>query len=641
VSHPASVPLPPASTAASVAPRRSTLQRQALLSTALVVGIVAALVVIAGLGFETLSSARAYVGGEGLWAKAQKDAVYRLTRYAYTQDPAEYTAFERHLEVYRGDRQARLELLGENTNWDRVHEGFLQGRNHPDDVHRMGVFLQRYRGLSFIEEAIAIWEAGDSLMLELEGVGRALQQRVLARQLTEPTRAALLADIDRLTLELTRLEDAFSSTMGAGSRWAARTMLGALIVAAVLLLAFGAVILRDATRRLRASEQSLQVVEAQLRQAQKMEAVGQLTGGIAHDFNNILTIILSNVRLLEDRLPADATGLRADLRELKLAAKRGGEMIHKLLAFSRAEPLRFEPNDLGHLLHESIQILRHLLPASIQLEVQADPTTPAARTDPAAFEQMVLNLATNARDGMPEGGRLGLSLLPAEIDDAFVRSRGWGRRGRYAALRVRDSGVGMPADVQRRLFEPFFTTKPVGQGSGLGMPMVYGLMKQHGGFVDVESAPGVGTTVTLYFPASEPAPARPVPPPSPPPPSGGTILLVEDEPALRRAAQRILERHQFDVITAADGEEALDLFDQHQSRIGLVLSDVVMPRLGGPALHARLRAGGSQVPFLFMSGYPAREMPDGVPLPPDVPLLPKPWDPRELVAHVAALIARR
>ncbi len=515
------------------------------------------------------------------------------------------------------------------------------GATIPMTCTGMGVFLQRYRGLSFIEDAIAIWATGDSLMLELEAVGQRLQRQVDTRQLSTPARNVLLADIGRLTLELSSLEADFSSTMGAGARWAGRTLLAALIAAAVLLLAIGAFIIRNATRRLRASEESLLVVEAQLRQAQKMEAVGQLTGGIAHDFNNILTIILSNVRLLEDRLPEDATGLRADLAELKLAAKRGGEMIHKLLAFSRSEPLRFEPHDLGELLHESTHILRHLLPASIQLEVQTDPTTPPARTDPAAFEQMVLNLATNARDGMPEGGPLVLSLLPAEIGDDFLRSRGWGRRGRYAALRVRDTGVGMPPDVQRRLFEPFFTTKPVGQGTGLGMPMVYGLMKQHGGFVDVESIPGGGTTVTLYFPATGPAPARAAPPPPPPPPSGGTILLVEDEPALRRATQRILERHKFDVIVASDGEEALALFTEHRHRIGLVLSDVVMPNLGGAALYARLKAGGSQVPFLFMSGYPARDMPDAVPLPSDVPLIPKPWDPRELVTQITAIIALR
>jgi len=600
-----------------------------------------ALVVIGGLGFETLSSARAYVGGDGLWSKAQKDAVYHLTRYAYTGDPAEYAAFEAPLDVYRGDRQARLELLKEDTDWAQVHEGFLRGRNHPDDVHGMGVFLQRYRNLSFIQEAIRIWVTADSMMLELEGAGRSLRQRVEARTLTPAARAAALADLDRLTSQLTELENAFSNTMGAGSRWAARTLRITLIATAVLLLGLGGLILRNATRRLRASEASLGVMEAQLRQAQKMEAVGQLTGGIAHDFNNILTIILSNVRLIEDRLPDDGTSLRADLAELKLAAQRGGEMIHKLLAFSRAEPLRFEPRFLGELLHETTQILRHVLPASIHLEVQADEVTPPARTDPAAFEQMVLNLATNARDGMPDGGTLVLTLTPATMDDGFLRSRGWGRRGNYAALRVRDTGVGMPADVQRRLFEPFFTTKPVGQGTGLGMPMVYGLMKQHEGFVDVESTPGAGTTVTLYFPATGPALPRPAPGPPAATARGGTVLLVEDESALRRAAQRILERHGFEVVTAEDGEEALKVFAEHRDRIRLVLSDVVMPRLGGPALHARLRAQGILTPFLFMSGYPARDMPDGVPLPQDVPLIPKPWDPKELVAQVASIMARR
>jgi CheY-like chemotaxis protein len=196
----------------------------------------------------------------------------------------------------------------------------------------------------------------------------------------------------------------------------------------------------------------------------------------------------------------------------------------------------------------------------------------------------------------------------------------------------------MPPGVLERIFEPFFTTKPPGEGSGLGMAMVYGLMKQHGGFVDVQSAPGAGTTVTLYFPAAVDRPRMPAPAPPATKAAGGTILLVEDEPALRRAGQRLLERHGYRVLVAADGEEGLQLARAHRHEIALIFSDVVMPRLSGSAMHAALISEGITLPFLFTSGYTGREMPDGVPLPLGVPLLPKPWDAHELAIAVAKAI---
>ncbi len=607
----------------------------------MILGIVAGLLLIAGMGFEVLSSARAYVGGEGLWSKAQKDAVYHLIRYAYDGDSLDYAAFESSLAVYRGDRLARLQVLSPVPDWDEVDRGFLAGRNHPDDLHRMGTFLRRYRRVPFVAEAIRVWSAGDSLMFRLEDIGAGVRSEVRAGTMNGVRLESALSAVDALTHQLNRLEDSFSSIMGAGARWAARWLLVALIGVSILLLGLGAIALRAVARRLRESEEARRAIEAQLRQAQKMEAVGQLTGGIAHDFNNLLTVILSNVQLMEDGLPAGDLLLRSDLNELRVAAQRGAEMIRKLLAFSRSGQLSLEQQALGRVLSESVQMLRRILPASVRIEAEFSPDTPPARIDPSAVEQMVLNLATNARDAMLGQGTLRVRLAPAVMGQAFLAQHPWGKRGTYAAVAVTDTGAGMTPAVLERIFEPFFTTKPPGEGSGLGMAMVYGLMKQHDGFVDVVSTPDSGTTVTLYFPTTPDVPAASPAPAMLEPAPGGTVLLVEDEPALRRAIQRLLERSGYRVLVGADGEEGLQLARQHRSEVDLVLSDVVMPRLSGSAMYAALQREGIVLPFLFTSGYADREMPDGVPLPQGIPLLPKPWDAQELAAAVARAIRSR
>ena len=633
---------PPRPGAAALAVRRADAapRRQVILAGALSVGIVAILLIIAAIGFETLSAARAYVGGEGQWSKAQKDATWHLVRYAWDGDSLHYRAYQRELEVYRGDHAARVQLLRPEPDWAVVHDGFLRGRNHPDDVHRMGVFLRRYGRVPFVAEAIRIWTAGDSLMGRLEDLGARLGAARARGPLAPAALAAYLSELDALAVELATLENAFSAAMGGGSRWAADRLMVALAGVAVVLLAIGGLTFGAVWRRAQYAEAARRAMEAQLRQAQKMEAVGQLTGGIAHDFNNLLTVILSNVRLLEDGLPPGYPTLKDDLDELKVAAQRGADMIRKLLAFSRSGQVAFEPRLLAEVLPEAVQMLRRVLPASVTIDAELDANAPPVRTDPSAVEQMVLNLATNARDAMPAGGTLRLRLGTATIGRDFIARRGWGREGSYVALSVSDTGTGMPPSVLDRAFEPFFTTKPPGQGSGLGLAMVYGLMKQHGGFVDVASTPGHGATVTLLFPVAE-APAVPPAPVSPAPAAGGgTILLVEDEPALRRAAQRLLERSGFRVFTAADGQEGLELARVHRDELDLVLSDVVMPRMGGPAMHAALAREGITVPFLFTSGYTGREMPDGIPLPPDVPLLPKPWEAQELVAWVGRAMGR-
>jgi two-component system, cell cycle sensor histidine kinase and response regulator CckA len=352
-------------------------------------------------------------------------------------------------------------------------------------------------------------------------------------------------------------------------------------------------------------------LDDQLRQAQKMEAVGQLTGGIAHDFNNLLTVILANLALLNEELREAPAPVGQGLRDIQDAAKRGSEMVRKLLAFGRQERLQPQPVNLRHVVLEFIRTVGRILPETIEFHVSAPDDLSPAQADAGAVEQILLNLAMNARDAMPTGGTFELQLGLAQFDDHGDHTvTGWHEPGAFLHLRVRDTGHGMDAVELERIFEPFFTTKPTGKGSGLGMAMVYGLMKQQHGFVTVESAPGAGTTVHLYFPMATTAAAalesR----------NGGdaisrgneTLLLVEDEEPIRRVAQRILEQLGYTVLTAGDGVEALAVYREHADRIHLVVSDVVMPRMNGPDLVAALRREGHAVRVLFATGYASTDI---------------------------------
>ncbi len=389
-------------------------------------------------------------------------------------------------------------------------------------------------------------------------------------------------------------------------------------------------IIRDISERRR--------LEEQLRQAQKMEAVGQLTGGIAHDLNNLLTVVLANSEMMASALPPDRKDLQDDLRELQAAARRGAQMIRKLLSFSRHAPLTFQVLDLGRVVGDLLGTLRRLLPAHIEIKLQRDGNPVKALADAGAIEQVIINLATNARDAMPRGGLLELEVRTVEVD----RPPAGALPGRYARLTVRDTGLGMDERVKARAFEPFFTTKPPGEGSGLGMSMIYGLTQQHGGFVELESAVGTGTAVRVFLPlAREGHPlhrATPVPGTL----RGGreTILLVEDEDGLRRVAQRALERVGYQVLTADDGLEALELYRQRAAEVDLVITDVVMPRLGGIALYRTLRQEGHSPRFLFTSGYAADEITQGDIPEGDLVLLQKPWTLADLTQRVRDVLDR-
>jgi two-component system NtrC family sensor kinase len=381
-------------------------------------------------------------------------------------------------------------------------------------------------------------------------------------------------------------------------------------------------------------------LEERLRQSQKMEAVGQLTAGIAHDFNNLLTVVLSHIDLVADALPPDRTELLADLREVRDAAHRGAEMVRKLSAFGRSEPLRLRPVELGTIVRDTTRLLRRMLPASIALVSEPDDAEFPLLGDPGAIEQVLLNLATNARDAMPEGGTLRIETERRRLTDEDRALHAWVEAGDYACLTVSDDGIGMDRQTQDHIFEPFFTTKKRGEGTGLGMAMVYGLVKQHAGYIHIYSEVGGGTTVRIYLPmVREQAPPEADGPEAAALPRGTeTILLVEDDAKVITAGKRLLEKRGYRVLTAADGVRALEVFRAREREIDLVVTDMVMPRMGGRRLYDILRAEGSGVPVLFASGYTAGMM-EGI----DegygaVPFIHKPWTVLELVTKVREVL---
>ncbi len=381
-------------------------------------------------------------------------------------------------------------------------------------------------------------------------------------------------------------------------------------------------------------------LESQLRQAQKMEAIGQLTGGIAHDFNNILTAVLSNAELIAGALPPDSSCLRSEVDDIRAASRRGAAMIRKLMAFSRREHLDIRQLDLADVTDDLAPMLTRLLPENSEVIVIRGNGPAMIRADRGAVEQIALNLATNARDAMPDGGTLRIETYATTIDGESGAGHRMGETSEYICLAVSDTGLGIDDAVRTKIFEPFFTTKPPGEGTGLGMSMVYGLIKQHGGLIKVDSEPRRGTTVQVCFPA-DPSRTRPgATPQAAREVRGGseTILLVEDEEAIRRASQRVLQHFGYEVRVAADGEEALALLSDPNVPVDLVITDVVMPKLGGRKLYDAAQKAGYDVRFIFSSGYAARDMRDGVELDPRLPFLRKPWMVADLLARVREVL---
>ncbi len=376
----------------------------------------------------------------------------------------------------------------------------------------------------------------------------------------------------------------------------------------------------------------LRALEAQLRHAQKMEAIGQLTGGIAHDFNNLLTAILTNADLLTDYVADAPPDAKEELNDLRRAARRGADLVRKLMVFARRDRPELIKVDIAELLWETTRLLRRVLPESIALQTHVEKELPAIQADPASLEQVLLNLATNARDAMGDTGVLRIQAELRVLDEDGVRSLGWGRPGPYVTLAVIDDGAGMDAATLEKIYDPFFTTKPVGSGTGLGMSIVYGAIQQHHAHIQIESTPGTGTRITLRFPpAATAAPLEDEDSAAEVPGGSETVLLVEDNEGVRAAARRILEKRGYRVLSATTGEDALQLYQVHGDEVALVLADVIMPQMGGIELVTALRRLGSRARMLLTSGYTQRAA-DAAAL--DVPLLAKPWTPVQLARRV-------
>jgi len=354
---------------------------------------------------------------------------------------------------------------------------------------------------------------------------------------------------------------------------------------------------RDVTERVQ--------LEQQLRQAQKMEAVGRLAGGIAHDFNNILTAITGYADLLLEDLGA-TDPRRQDADEIHKAADRAAGLTRQLLAFSRQQVLQPTVLEVNKLVSDLEKMLRRLLGEDVQLATRLAPTTGRVKVDPGQLEQVIMNLAVNARDAMPNGGKLTLETGNVDLDEAYAADHYPARAGPFVLLAVSDTGTGMSEETQAHMFEPFFTTKEKGKGTGLGLATVYGIIKQSGGFIWVYSEVGRGTTFKLYLPrveelaerASQPAqaPARPAR-------GSETVLVVEDEAPVRSVARQVLERHGYTVLEAASAESALDIVTRYSGTIHLLLTDVVMPGLNGRELASRLAGLRPDARVIFMSGY--------------------------------------
>jgi len=357
-------------------------------------------------------------------------------------------------------------------------------------------------------------------------------------------------------------------------------------------------IARDLTTR--------RALEERLRQAQKMEAVGQLAGGIAHDFNNLLMVIQSFGGFLADEIP-EGSAARTDLDEMMRATARAQELTGRLLAFGRQQVLRPQRLDANQKVTSVVGMLRRIIGEDITIVTELEPAVWPVVADPGQIEQVLMNLAVNGRDAMPNGGVLRLLTENRTVGRDPVPGAAGRREGRYVAIVVEDAGVGIAADVLPRIFDPFFTTKPVGRGTGLGLATVYGIVEQSGGFVTVDSAPGRGSRFTVMLPAADaPATADAAIVPHAPPKGMETILLVEDERHVRTAVRRMLERQGYRVHEAATGVEALRIADElarSQQRLDLVLTDLVMPELGGHALGERLTTLHPAIRVLYMSGY--------------------------------------
>jgi two-component system cell cycle sensor histidine kinase/response regulator CckA len=398
---------------------------------------------------------------------------------------------------------------------------------------------------------------------------------------------------------------------------------------------------RDVTER-KKSEEVLRLKEEQLRQSQKMEAVGRLSGGIAHDFNNLLGVIIGYSDVLEMKLEGN-DALRKNVAEIKKAGTRASALTRQLLAFSRQQVLQPKILDLNSAVNGLAKMLQRLIGENIEVDMFLDSELGKVKADHSQIEQVIMNLVVNARDAMPDGGKLTIQTANVELGSDVAANLTYVQPGSYVELRVKDTGMGMDADTMAHIFEPFFTTKEKGKGTGLGLATVYGVVKQSGGYIWVDSILGAGTTFRICLPLV----ARGVVTPTIEQPSmraargSETVLLVEDEDSLRTLVSDLLEQNGYKVLTATCGAHALEVVEKYDGPIHLLLSDVVMPGMGGPALAKKLAVVRPETRVLFMSGYNEFHASGSSNLPPDIQILQKPFSHDTLIREVGGALGVR
>jgi PAS domain S-box-containing protein len=381
-------------------------------------------------------------------------------------------------------------------------------------------------------------------------------------------------------------------------------------------------------------------LEEQLIRSQRVEAVGQLAGGIAHDFNNILTAIIGYGSLLEMRMRNDDP-LRKNVHYILKSAEKAAQLTYSLLAFGRKQVLNPRPENLNEIIKGMEKLLMPIIREDIELTVSFKEKDLYVMADSGQIEQVLMNLAANARDAMPEGGIFGISAEITELDDEFVKVYGYGEPGKYALISVTDTGIGMDEETRRRVFEPFFTTKEVGKGTGLGLSMAYGIIKQHNGYINVYSELGKGTTFKIYLPAIETTPVQEKKSEVTSYPTEGTetILLAEDDETLRKLSHTVLHEHGYKVIVAADGEEAISKFLANQERVQLLLLDMVMPKKNGKETYEEIRKIRPDIKVLFVSGHADVAHRKGI-LDEGLDFMPKPVSPKVLLGKVREVLDR-
>ena len=394
------------------------------------------------------------------------------------------------------------------------------------------------------------------------------------------------------------------------------------------------VIVQDVTERI--------ALEEQLREAQKCEAIGQLAGGIAHDFNNMIGAVMGWADMGVEESAPDSPFHRY-FEKVRHQAQRAAALTRQLLAFARRQILEPRDMDLNQSVIETLSLLEKVISSNIEIKANLAPDLAIVRADPTQVEQVLMNLCINARDAMPNGGSLIIEGANASLDENFCAVRPLARPGRYAMLAVTDTGTGMDEATLSRIFEPFFTTKELGKGTGLGLATVYGIARQHGGFIDVESKLGLGTTFRVYFPASNAPRVRCDNSQDDLTVCGGseTILVAEDHDGLRHLAREILTNLGYEVLMAADGEQALQEFASHHMHIGLAILDVMLPKLSGPDVYARIASKKPRLPVIFATGYSADLAILGRVQEHGLPVLQKPYTPRALARMVRETLDRQ